>query len=154
MLSYDVKIMGNKEETKGISMELSILGEEQFNKFTDVGKEIEGFYLLISLNLKVKDINRINEIETFFEQNESIIKENLFPSPSPGSKIKFRKIENNVFLDIFLLREIKNPFDNVKLAFLLQILKSLHIYEFNNIKINLNSNFKIKRLFEKISGSK
>jgi hypothetical protein len=30
-------------------------------------------------------------------------------------------------------------------------LKSLHIYEFNNIKINLNSNFKIKHLFEKIS---
>ena len=28
-------------------------------------------------------------------------------------------------------------------AFLHQNLKSLHIYEFNNIKINLNSNFKI-----------
>ena len=36
-------------------------------------------------------------------------------------------------------------------AFLQQSLKSLHIYEFNNIKINLNSNFKIKHLFEKIS---
>ena len=32
---------------------------------------------MFSLNLKVKDINKINEIETFFEQNQSVIK-NLY----------------------------------------------------------------------------
>ena len=147
MLSYDVKI-GSKEEVKGISIELSVLGEEQFNKLIDVEKEVEGLYLLISFNFKVKDINKINEIQTFFEQNESVIK-NLIPN----SKIKFRKRENNIFLDIFLLIDKKEfPDDILKIvAFLKQILKSLHIYEFNNIKINLNSNFKIKHLFEKIS---
>jgi len=158
MLSYDVKI-GSKEEVKGISMELSILGEEQFNKFIDIEKDIEGVYLLISFNLKVKDRNKINETQTFFEQNESVIK-NLIPIP--GSKIKlkikFRKRENNIFLDIFFLPdEMPLPDENLKgipqfQQFLKQNLKSLRIYEFNNIKINLNSNFKIKHLFEKITG--
>ena len=145
MLSYDVKI-GSKEEVKGRPMELSILGEEQFNKFINIEKEIKELYLLISFNFKVKDINKIHEIQKFFEQNESIIK-NLIPN----SKIKFRKNENNIFLDIFLLPDKKDLPDNLEVAFLLQSLKSLHIYEFKNIKINLNSNFKIKHLFEKIS---
>ena len=145
MLYNDMKIIGIKEETKGISIELSVLGEEQFNKFINIEKEIKELYLLISFNFKVKDINKIHEIQKFFKQNESIIK-NLIPN----SKIKFRKNENNIFLDIFLLIEKNDDLDNVKVAFL-QSLKSLHIYEFNNIKINLNSNFKIKHLFEKIS---
>ena len=168
MLSYDVKIIGSKEETKGISIELSILGEEQFNKFIDVEKDVEGVYLLISLNLKVKDINKINEIQTFFEQNESVISTLI---PIPNSKIKFRKNENNIFVDIFLLPEKKDDTllsdvlksltgddiqeeflqelsDFPQEAFLQQSLKSLHIYEFKNIKINLNSNWKIKQLFE------
>ena len=70
MLYNDMKIIGIKEETKGISIELSVLGEEQFNKFINIEKEIKELYLLISFNFKVKDINKIHEIQKFFEQKK------------------------------------------------------------------------------------
>ena len=65
LLFYDVKILGSTEETKGISIGISFL-EEQFYNIIDIGKEFNEKYLLLSLNMNVKDIKKINEIEKFF----------------------------------------------------------------------------------------
>ena len=65
LLFYDVKILGTTEETKGISIGISFL-EEQFYNILDIGKEFNENYLLFSLNMKVKDIKKMNEIEKIF----------------------------------------------------------------------------------------
>ena len=143
LLFYDVKILGTTEETKGISIGISFL-EEQFYNILDIGKEFNENYLLFSLNMNVKDIKKMNEIEKFFEDNKEIMS-NLFKK-SDKDFIKLRKIENKIFFDLMVHIYQRRDIDVIDF-----ITKIVHINVFKNIKINLNSNFKVGYFFEKMT---
>ena len=139
LLFYDVKILGITEETKGISIGISFL-EEQFYNILDIGKEFNENHLLFSLNMNVKDIKKMNEIEKFFEDNKEIMS-NLFKK-SDKDFIKLRKIENKIFFDLMVHIYQRRDIDVIDF-----ITKIVHINVFKNIKINLNSNFKVGYFF-------
>ena len=94
--------------------------------------------------MNVKDIKKMNEIEKFFEDNKEIMS-NLFKK-SDKDFIKLRKIENKIFFDLMVHIYQRRDIDVIDF-----ITKIVHINVFKNIKINLNSNFKVGYFFEKMT---
>ena len=90
--------------------------------------------------MNVKDIKKMNEIEKFFEDNKEIMS-NLFKK-SDKDFIKLRKIENKIFFDLMVHIYQRRDIDVIDF-----ITKIVHINVFKNIKINLNSNFKVGYFF-------